>query len=34
LLIGSLLWLLVDPTKKLTFDHKEKETPGFMAVSE
>jgi sugar phosphate permease len=27
LLIGSLLWLLVDPTKKLIFDPKQKVTP-------
>ena len=34
LLIGSLLWLLVDPTKKLIFDHKQNVTPEFMGVSE
>ena len=34
LLIGSLLWLLVDPTKKLIFDNKQKVTPQLVSVSE
>lgn len=34
LFIGSLLWLLVDPTKKLIFDHQQKVTPEFVPVNE
>jgi sugar phosphate permease len=34
LFIGSLLWLLVDPTKKLIFDTNQKETPAFMSVNQ
>ena len=34
LLIGSLLWLLVDPTKKLIFDNKENVTSEFVSASE
>jgi len=34
LLIGSLLWLLVDPTKKLIFDPEQNVTPEFVPVSE
>ena len=33
LLIGSLLWLLVDPTKKLIFDHKQKISPELVSIN-
>src|SRR6185436_8411053 len=33
LLVGSLLWLLVDPTKKLIFDSKQKIIPEFVSVN-